>query len=60
MHPTTALFIANERIAELSREAARERLARAARSDPRLPSTSSRLLDQLTRRQPWPSAESEC
>ena len=52
MHPTTALFLANDRIAELSREAARERLARAARPNHRSGMGSRRLLGQLIRRRP--------
>jgi hypothetical protein len=57
MHPTTALFLANDRIAELSREAARERLARTARPNHRSSWTSSRL---LARRQARPSEEFAC
>jgi hypothetical protein len=60
MHPTTALFLANDRIAKLSREAARERLARTARSNHRPAWTSNRLLDVLARRQPGPSEELAC
>jgi hypothetical protein len=60
MHPTTALFLAKDHIAELSRAAERERLAQTVRSNHRPGRTSSRLLAQLTRRQPRPSEEFAC
>ena len=60
MHPTTTLFLANASIAELYREAERERLASTARARHRGTPTLSRPLGQLPRRQPQPVEELAC
>jgi hypothetical protein len=60
MHPTTALFLANDHIAELNRQADRERMARAARPNRRPGQAFSRLLGELARRQRRSSEEFAC
>jgi hypothetical protein len=55
MHPTTTLYLANERIAELYRQAERERLVRTALASRRQGRSIGRLIDELTRRETRPS-----